>query len=100
MEIVIIHDPQGREFYCLAEGLKSFLSYFELEPDLIDIYHTFVPPELRNMGIAGKLMEEAITYAQKSGKKIKPTCSYADNYFGRHPELREILFDNKNNFER
>jgi hypothetical protein len=99
LEIEIIHDEQGSEFYCLIEGLKSFLSYSENNSGLIEIYHTFVPPGLRNRGIAGKLIAGAVLYAQKSGKKIIATCSYAENYFARHPEFKELLLDN-NTFGR
>lgn len=95
MDAKIIHDPEGGEFYCLIEGSKSFLSYYDDNPDYIDIYHTYVPTELRNRGIAQQLIAEAIKYTEKSGKKIISTCSFADMYFAKHPELKGLLYNNK-----
>ncbi|MGA2140995.1 MAG: GNAT family N-acetyltransferase [Brevinematales bacterium] len=95
MENEVIHDPDNREFYCVITGLKSALCYYE-NPGFIDIYHTFVPAELRNRGIAQGLMEKAVEFARVSGRKILPTCSYAENYLSRHDELKDIIYNGQN----
>ncbi len=91
MEEEIIHDMGHKEFYCIIEGLKSFVNYDEVPPSDIDIYHTYVPPELRNRGTAARLLIAAADYARSSGKKIVSTCSYADYFFSRHHEYDDII---------
>jgi hypothetical protein len=91
MALRIIHDSNNREFYCIIEGSKCFLSYNEVPPSGLDIYQTYVSPELRNRGIAEKLLLAVVKYAEISGKKIISSCSYTEHYFGRHPEYNDIL---------
>ena len=58
------------------------------------INHTFVDNSLRGQGIAGKLVDEVIDYAKAHNKKIKPTCSFAVDWFEKHPEYAEYLYSN------
>ena len=53
--------------------------------------HTFVDDSLRGQGVAGKLVQEVVTYAQQNGKKIRPQCSYAVEWFKKHTEHDELL---------
>lgn len=53
--------------------------------------HTFVDNSLRGQGVAGKLIEEVVTFAQKNGKKIRPQCSYAVDWFNKHSEHAGLL---------
>jgi len=57
----------------------------------VNINHTFVDDSLRGQGIAGKLMEAAALQIRASGKKAKPTCSYAVKWFEEHTEFSDIL---------
>ena len=53
--------------------------------------HTFVDNSLRGQGVAGKLVKEVVDYAQKNGKKIRPQCSYAADWFDKHSEYADLL---------
>ena len=53
--------------------------------------HTFVDNSLRGQGVAGKLVKEVVDYAQKSGKKIRPQCSYAADWFNKHSEYADLV---------
>ena len=53
--------------------------------------HTFVPPEGRSQGIAGKLLDALIADAREHGFKIVPQCSYVAAAFRRHPEWADLL---------
>lgn len=50
----------------------------------IDINHTYVSPDLRGQGIAGKMMEAVAEYLRKNGKKATATCSYANLWLKNH----------------
>ena len=66
----------------------TFPSYGD---NTVNINHTFVDNSLRGQGIAAKLMEAAALQIRASGKKAKPTCSYAIKWFEKHTEFSDIL---------
>ena len=43
--------------------------------------YTFVSPSLRGQGIADKLLNAGVEYAEKNGYKIVPVCSYVVKKF-------------------
>ena len=53
--------------------------------------HTFVPPEMRGLGIAQQLVEALVADARARGFTIVPQCSYVDVLFRRHPEWADLL---------
>lgn len=95
MELIITHEEQAHRFICTDAGHECTVEY-ERKNNVMDIYRTFVHPDLRGRGIAEKLMIAAIDYAQKSNFSIFPSCSYAVTYFRRHPECRDVLDKNAN----
>jgi hypothetical protein len=64
---------------------------YHLEGDKMYIDSTFTPEEYRGRGLAAELTEAAIGYAREKKFKIVPNCSYAKDYFEKHPEHRDML---------
>ncbi len=60
-------------------------------PDTVDIDHTFVDPSLRGQGIAGQLMEQTAAALRRTGRRAALSCSYARQWFERHPEWQDVL---------
>lgn len=90
MKIKITHDQENNNFYVKIGDKVCYLRY-RIYDNIIDFYVTFVDPELRGKGIAAKLVEEAIKYAQEMEFKINPTCSYASQYINRKKNHKELL---------
>ena len=62
-----INDEKGEtvaELTYRKEGKKLYFDY------------TFVSPSLRGQGIADKLLNAGVEYAEEKGYKIVPVCSY------------------------
>lgn len=55
------------------------------------IDHTYVSGSLRGQGVAGKLMEAAVTALRASGRQAHVTCSYAVGWRDKHPEAADVL---------
>ncbi len=93
MSQVINHDEPQKRFVCQVDGLECSVDYEikETAPGIIDIYRTFVHPDLRGKGIAESLLKEISEYAIKQGLSIIPSCSYAVLYYRRHREHASVL---------
>uniref|UniRef100_A0A7R9UDH8 N-acetyltransferase domain-containing protein n=1 Tax=Pinguiococcus pyrenoidosus TaxID=172671 RepID=A0A7R9UDH8_9STRA len=69
---------------CRAES-GSFLG-------IMDITHTFVPPEYRGKGVAGVLCQAAFEYCRENSLTVRPSCSYVSSRFvPKHPEFADIV---------
>ena len=80
----IKHDKQAKKFYVELNGDEGKLDYKKLSEDTLEYYSTFVPEKHRHQGIAGKITEEALEYAQENDYKVKPSCPFVDSYIRRH----------------
>lgn len=88
MEFIFEED----RIFCEEKGkLLAEITFPTLSPDTVEIDHTFVHDSLRGQGIAGDLMQMAVSVLKNEGKKIKPTCTYAIAWFGKHPEHKGLL---------
>lgn len=52
---------------------------YNLDRGVYDMYHTYVPEELRGAGVARVLADHAFEFVHKSDGKMKLTCSYLDH---------------------
>ena len=86
----IRHDDSGRRFSTRVDGHDAFLDY-ELEGGVLAITHTLVPPEIGGRGIAARLVEAALAHARGEHLKVRPRCSYAVAYLGRHHQYADLL---------
>jgi hypothetical protein len=85
--MIITHDIKNHKFFCIVDGLECFASYIVIDYKVLDFNHTFVPPQLRNKGIAAKIFDEVLKYLAENDIKIIPSCSYAEKYFSEHREF-------------
>lgn len=93
MELEIKHDTYNQKFFAILDGKEAYLKYIFTGPNVINMIKTYVPPELRGKGIAGKVVHEGLLFAQKNNFKIIPTCSYVETYIDRHPEFSSLVTD-------
>ncbi len=94
MELEIKHDIENQKFFAEIDGNEAYLKYILISPNIIDTIKTYVPPELRGMGIAGKIVKEGLMFAQRNNYKVIPSCSYVEDYILRHPEFEQLRYGN------
>ncbi len=61
------------------------------DENTVTITRTFVDESLRGQGVAGKLMAAFMEIAKDKNLKVVPQCSYAEHWFGKHPEYKNFL---------
>ncbi|WP_341394655.1 GNAT family N-acetyltransferase [Arthrobacter sp. G119Y2] len=67
-------------------GTAEYAEYSE-EPDSVALTHTVVREEFRHQGYSSMLVKFAAEDIIASGRRIKPYCSYAASYLGKHREF-------------
>lgn len=84
----IEHDGASR-FSTVADRTTAHLDY-QREGDLLTITHTIVPAAIGGRGVGGRLVRAALDHARSHGLKVRPQCSYADDWMRRHPEYEDL----------
>jgi uncharacterized protein len=73
-----------------VEGAVA-LAYYRRSGDVLTIFHTEVPRQLRERGIGSRLVQETLEAARARGLKVTPRCSFVGAYMARHPEYHDLL---------
>ncbi len=79
----VLHQVEQHCFVIEAEGAAARLEYRLLQlqgRNVVDFYHTFVPPALRGRGIAAVLTEAALAWATAQSLQVQASCSYVARY--------------------
>ena len=89
------HDEKAGRFSVRTDddqdGGDAELIYLRVGPKLIDIQHTYVPPNGRGHGVAEALATAAFDYARDRGYLVVPTCPFVRKWLGLHPELLKLV---------
>ena len=79
----VLHDEAGHRFYLPLESGHEALLLYRRQRDTMDFYHTYVPEEHREKGLAEKVVEAGFRYAKEHQMKVIPTCPYVSAAFLR-----------------
>jgi predicted GNAT family acetyltransferase len=86
-----VNRPSEKRFVVEVDGAVSELQY-ETAGGVLDLTHTFVPPQHRGKGLAAVLCDAAFKHAAESGLRVRPSCTYvSDTYLPKHPELTPLV---------
>lgn len=85
------HEPARDRFVARLETAEAELTYQEREGRVLDLNHTFVPPEERGQGKGEELVQFAFDYARENGYRIRATCPFVRSWLEEHPEQHDLL---------
>ena len=88
-KLEVIHNPSNNRFETWIDNHLSKLDYI-LDEDTIVMTHVGVFPEHRGQGVAGKLVEIALKYAEEKSLRVIPMCPYVAAFIRRHPQYIDI----------
>lgn len=71
--------------------MAAEVTFHQRSDRAVSIDHTYVSPELRGQGAAGKLMAAAARRFRQRELKVVPVCSYAVAWFQDHLEEADLL---------
>ena len=81
VNIDIAHEPDVRSF--IAEGGGTLEYEIDAAGNFV-ITHVVVPEQLRGLGIAARLVQTALPYAECNQLAIVAQCGYAAQYLKKH----------------
>jgi predicted GNAT family acetyltransferase len=72
------------------EGIATLKYHYDAAGRL-NLDHTGVPPAQRHHGVAARLADTALNFAQAQNLKVVPVCPYVVAYLKEHPELAPLV---------
>ena len=90
MTVAVAHNTARRRFEATVDGHLCVADY-HLRDGVMWMTHTGVPPAVGSRGIAAELVRVALAYAEETGLKVEPSCSYVEVYMRRHPQTLGLL---------
>lgn len=88
-KLEIIHNQAGNTFEVWIDGYLSKLDYMQDGKNFV-ITHVGVHPEFRGQGLAGKIVDASLEYAQQNSLRVIPMCSYAAAYIRKNPDYVKL----------
>lgn len=82
-------------FYLEDDGKEvGEITFSPVKDGIISIDHTRVDSAYQGQGLAGKLLNSLLDFADLNNLQIVPVCEYAKAVFKAKPEIRYLLADN------
>ena len=88
-----MHQPgqEGGRFVIQREGRDVAELAYTGSGELLTIVHTEVDPVMRGTGAGKTLLEEAVQWARREGKRLAATCPYAKSVLDKTPEYHDVF---------
>lgn len=67
------------------------VALYRWDGDLMVIFHTEVPREVRGQGIGEKLLRGVLDEAKRRKLKVVPLCWFVREFVERNPEYRDLM---------
>jgi len=88
-KLEVTHNTAKNRFETWIDNQLSKLDYL-LDEDTIVLTHVGVYPEHRGQGVAGRLVEVALNYAEENSLRVIPMCPYVAAYIRRNPQYMDL----------
>lgn len=88
--INVQHQEDAGRFTAEVDGQQARLDY-QLAGKVMRITHTVVPDAIGGRGIAGQLVQAAVDHARAQDWQVRPACSYAESWIGKHPQYADLV---------
>jgi len=86
----VLNDKKGSRFVMNVDGHEVYVLYAE-DKDIIDLYSTYTPPQLRGKGLAALVVKTALEYAKEKNLKIIAGCWYVRKFIDKNQEYQNLL---------
>jgi hypothetical protein len=81
----VVRDTAHHRLLWAQDGSEAELVY-RRRGNRLFLIHTGVPEALGGKGIAGKLVQSAVDWAERDHLTLVPICAYARKWLSEHPD--------------
>jgi len=90
--IEVRHDETARRYTLWLDGQPAGLADYVPGPTTVRFTHTEVDPKFRGRGLAGILIEHALTdVCTNTRLRVVPQCPYVADWINDHAEYQDLL---------
>lgn len=86
-----VRDNPAQNRFELEIGGETAVLYYQLEPGLITLVHTEVPPAFSGQGVASALARGALAQIRARGLKVKVICPFISVFLGKHSQYNDLV---------
>lgn len=94
-DVTVADAPDNHRFEITTDGeLAGFTEYLDTSLDGTAVrifFHTEIDEKFGGRGLAGTLVQSALTTSRSTGRKIVPVCPYVKKFVGKHHEFDDIV---------
>lgn len=91
-EVMIFeHHPNHIFLKDKKNQLIAEVTFPTISNDIVDINHTYVDESFRGQGLASQIMFAAYNEIKSQNKKAIASCTFAETWFQKHPDCKDIL---------
>ena len=93
-QLEVVHNKEASRFQVDLGAQLAVIDYQQDNGRMV-FTHTGVPPAFQGQGIAARMTEVALAYADDEGLQVIPLCSYTAAYIKRHPQYAILTSDQR-----
>jgi predicted GNAT family acetyltransferase len=75
----------------MATGAGLVVANYRWDGDLLVIFHTEVPRELRGEGIGETFVRDVLDQLRQRNIRVVPLCWFVQEFVARNPQYRDLL---------
>ncbi|WP_406859353.1 GNAT family N-acetyltransferase [Streptomyces sp. HUAS MG47] len=87
---VVRHVDARHRYEILVGGERAGLTAYRDRGGQRVFFHTEIDDAYAGQGLAGVLVQEALTHVRASGLRIVPVCPYVAKFLKKHDEFADI----------
>jgi predicted GNAT family acetyltransferase len=85
-DVRVLDVPERSRFEVVVNGELAGFSEYRRRPGLIAFTHTLIDPRFEGQGLAGRLVQTALSEARSQGLAVLPFCPFVRGYIAEHRE--------------
>lgn len=86
----VVNDIYGSRFVLEIDGSEVYVLYAK-DKDVMELYSTYTPPDLRGQGLAEKVVLAALIYAEENNLKVIPSCWYVRRILEKRSKFQSLV---------
>jgi predicted GNAT family acetyltransferase len=87
---VVERNDDRNRYEILVDGKRAGLTAYRDRGDQRVFFHTEIDDAYAGQGLAGQLVQHALTDVRALGKRIVPVCPYVAKFLKKHDEFADI----------